>query len=366
MSRLFELNKNLETISLDYLYEGLVVQDDIYNHDGKLMLVAKGVTLTDAALQGLKKFNSSQQNIKVTSNVRQQLMNRGIPPKLKQENFEVKAGYSKVKAQTENLIAIAQRTSAAPYEEARDTGDLVMDRITTIEPAVLFQCINAHNEADEYLQRHSSNVAILNGLMGKWLGLNDKGISDLVLLGLMHDIGKTKVPQDILNSPGKLTEEEFAIVKRHSIYSHEMLGVSGRFSESVQAGARHHHERMNGTGYPDRLMTDSIPFYSRITAISDIYDAMVSQRCYKNAQSPFKILLQMENDKFWGLDIKLVKIFQEQMPQELIGKSVLLSDGRAGIVKHINDSNLEYPLVEVNGEVVLTNNDLYCVSMIID
>ena len=213
MSMLFEQKKALETISLDYLYEGLVVQDDIYNHDGTLLLVAKGATLTDSSLKGLKRFNSSQQNIKVTSSVRQQLMNRGVPPKLTRESLETSTGYLEIKDQTENILTVAQITNSVPYEQVCDAGNLVLDRIDVTEPAVLFQCINAGNEVDECLYRHSSNVAILNALIGKWAGLDEKEIEDLVLLGLVHDIGKTRVPQEILNSPGRLTNSQFEMVK---------------------------------------------------------------------------------------------------------------------------------------------------------
>jgi HD-GYP domain-containing protein (c-di-GMP phosphodiesterase class II) len=366
MSMMFEEKKALETISLDYLYAGLVAHDDIYNHDGTLLLVAKGITLTENTLQKLKRFNSGNQNIKVTSNVRKQLMNKGLPPKVMQENFENDTGYSEIKGEATNILAIAQVTYSVPYEQVYDVGSLVLDRIDINDPASLLQCINASNEADDYLHRHSANVAMLNGLIGKWLGLSGEEIENLVLAGLVHDIGKTKVPSEILNSPNKLTEAEFKIVKKHSVYSYEMLSGGGKFNEAIRKAVLHHHERMNGSGYPDRLMSDEIPLYSRITAISDVYDAMVSKRPHKDAHSPFQVLLQMQTDQFSGLDIKLVRLFNEHMPKELIGKSVLLSDGKAGIVRHINEQNMEYPVIEVDGEIILTNKDLYCVSMIID
>jgi HD-GYP domain-containing protein (c-di-GMP phosphodiesterase class II) len=202
--------------------------------------------------------------------------------------------------------------------------------------------------------------------MGKWLGLDEEEIENLILLGLVHDIGKTKIPPEILNSPNKLTYEEFMIMKRHPVYTYELLNNNSKFNEKMKRGALHHHERMNGTGYPARLRADSIPVYSRVTSISDVYDAMVSERLHKRAESPFKVLLQLQTDQFSGLDIRLMNIFNEQMPKELIGKSVLLSDGRAATVRHINDLKMEYPVVEVDNEIIVTNKDLHCLSMIID
>jgi len=361
-----EKSAKLETISLDYLYEGLIVQDDIYNYDGKLLLVAKGITLTELMISRLKKFNNSERNIKVSAKVYNDLKSRGFPPEIRQQNFEVSAGYYEIKKETTRLITIAQITQSVPYKQVCDVGNLVLNRINITDPAVLFQCINGGNAIDEYLYRHSTNVAIINGLIGKWLELKNEEIETLVLLGLVHDMGKTKIPASILNSPSKLTDEEFDIMKHHPVYSYEMLNANDKFSDAIKNSALHHHEKMNGNGYPDGLVADDIPFYARITSVSDIYDAMVSTRSYKNARSPFRVLIEMQSEQFSGLDIRLVKLFKDQMPKELIGKSVLLSDGSAGVVRYVNDMNMEYPVVDVSGETIITNEKLYCVSMLLN
>ena len=93
---------------------------------------------------------------------------------------------------------------------------------------------------------------------------------------------------------------------------------------------------------------------------------MVSERPYKNAESPFKVLLQMRIEQFTNLDPVLVKMFEKHVPKEFIGKPVLMSDGRAGVVKYVNERDIEYPVVEIDGKVIMTNQELYCVSMIID
>ena len=362
----FEENNPLHTISLEYLYAGLVAQDDIYNHDGKLLLIAKGITLTDMMITRLKNFNAMQKNIKVSAKLHKELMDRGMPQKYKQDSFEKDVGYSSVKEEAKSLVTITQITNQIPYEQVCDVGSLALEKIKITDPALLFQCINGANEIDEYLYRHSTNVAIINGLIGKWLGLGTDEIENLVILGLVHDIGKLRVSPEVLNLPRKLSDQEFEVVKKHAVYSYDMLGENGNFSDMIKKSARHHHEKMNGTGYPDGLSADEIPLYSRITAISDIYDAMVSRRCYKNAQSPFEVLMQMQNEQFSGLDIRLVNLFDQQMPKELLGKPVLMSNGAIGVVRHINSTNMAYPLVDINGETIMTNKDLHCVSMIID
>jgi HD-GYP domain-containing protein (c-di-GMP phosphodiesterase class II) len=357
---------NLATISIEYLYSGLVLQDDIYNYNGTLLLIARGNTLTDTLIAQLKKFNSSQQNIKVSQRLHKKLMESNAPQKIKQAVLEKQVGYTEVKDQTKSLLKIAEITSHIPYEQVCDISELMIERLNITEPAMLFQCINGTNEVDEYLYRHSVNVSMINGLMGKWLSLNSEDISNLVIAGLVHDLGKTRVPSEILNSPNKLSDEEFEIIKKHSVFSHEMLKANSRFSRIICDAARHHHEKMNGSGYPDGLAADEISIYARITSISDVYDAMVSKRAYKNAHSPFAVLNQLKEEQFWGLDIQLVNLFTERMPRELLGKSILMSNGMAGIVRHVYDNKIEYPSVEMNGDIVTTNKDLYCISMIID
>ncbi|MCL2095429.1 MAG: HD domain-containing protein, partial [Oscillospiraceae bacterium] len=260
----FGEEKVLETISIGYLYPGMVAQDDIYNYNGKLLLVAKGITLTDTLISRLKNFNDSQHNIKVSSEVRRELVNRGIPKESKQKKFENTTGYSALKTETENMLTVSQVTDSVPYQQASDAGKSVIKRIDVTDPAELFQCINAGNEVDEYLYRHSTNVAIINGLMAKWLGFGKRQTQELVLLGLVHDVGKTRIPSQILDFPGKLGEDDYELVKKHPVYSQEMISNNINFNEDIKKGVRHHHERMNGEGYPDGLRADDIPLYSRI------------------------------------------------------------------------------------------------------
>ena len=354
----------LLTISIEYLYAGLVLQDDVYNYTGNLLLIARGNTLTDNLIGQLKRFNNSKMEIQVSQRLYNTLMETSAPQRARQARLEESIGYADVKNQTRNMLKIAEITSHVPYEQVRDIGELVRERLEITEPGLLFQCINGRNEADEYLYRHSVNVAMINGLMGKWLGMGEEDISSLVILGLLHDVGKTQIPEELMGD--ELTGEQIEAVKKHTRASYEILKNNNKFSDEICRAALYHHERMNGSGYPEALAVDDIPLYARITAVSDVYDSAISKNSHKSAQSPFLVLKQMKEEQFWGLDIRLVNVFTEYMPKELIGKQVMMSDGRAGVVRHINDMSIEYPIVEIGGEIVSTNSDLYCVSMIID
>ena len=353
-------------ISIDYLYEGLPLEEDIYDYKGNLLLLAKGTVLTETYINRLRQIKELGRNILVSVKLHGELIEKGIPEHFGQRHLEEKTGYAQLKNATLNLFEDIKSRHKVSYNQASDISKLLYGKLEDTDPALIFQCINGYREVDEYLFRHSVNVALLNGYMGKWLKLPAEEISVLVIAGLVHDIGKTLVPPNILNAPRKLTEAEFEIVKMHSVYSYELLSKEKRFRKIICEIARHHHEKMNGKGYPDHLIAEKIPYYARITTVSDIYDAMVSQRCYKNANSPFRILVSLTTQQFSDLDIRLVKLFTEMMPVELVGKWVLLSNGSVATVKHVNQKDLEYPLVEVSGEIIKTSEELYCVSMITD
>ena len=358
--------EQLELISIYYLREGLVLTDDIFNYNGKLLLVSRGTVMTKQLIEHLMKFNKVERNIRVSAKLHQELIEQGIPEQFTQKYLEDNIGYTEVKDETKKMIDEIESTNSISHTQTDEITNLLLDKVWTVAPALLFQCINGGNEIDEYLYRHSANVGLINGLMGKWLNLEKSDVDALVLLGLVHDVGKVKVDQEILNSPRKLTDAEFAIVKSHSKFSYDMLTVDKLFEDRVCLGALYHHERMNGTGYPNALTADDIPVFARITSIADIYDAMVSKRVYKQAQSPFTVLLNLQQGSFAGLDIRLVNVFMTYMPFELIDKPVLLSNGSVGIVKHIDMTNLEFPMVQIGEEIIFTSPDLHCVSMVAD
>ncbi|MCL1822775.1 MAG: HD domain-containing protein [Oscillospiraceae bacterium] len=199
--------------------------------------------------------------------------------------------------------------------------------------------------------------------MAKWLKFDKIKHDELVKVGLLHDIGKLKVPPEILNKPARLTKEEFAEIKKHPYHSFDMMVKSGYKEKNVLLGILQHHEKLNGTGYPCAISSVEITEFARITSIADIYDAMVARRVYKEAHSPFEILENFSKEGYSQLDINYVKLFIDCMAEELRGKTVVLSDGSIAVVKMVNVRNLMYPMVEVGGEIITTSPELHCVSM---
>ncbi len=198
---------------------------------------------------------------------------------------------------------------------------------------------------DEYLYIHSLNVAVISNLIGKWIGLNQEDLDILILSGLLHDIGKLKVKQDILHKPGKLTEAEFSEMKKHPAYSHKMLMDMGYTDTKLLKAVTLHHEKIDGTGYPLGIGEEKIPLHAKIIAIADIFDAMTSNRVYKERVSPFKVLEMFQNQTFGKLDYSIIMTFIRKFTEYYVGADVILSNGAKAKIVSLNTYELTKPLL---------------------
>ena len=349
-------NSRIRATSISSLCPGTLTKEDIYAFDLTLLLVERGTFLDEEKLARLKNLNGKKDLI-YTITHDNSLENRIDEERQK---LEQETGYANLINETVGLFAGITTDKTVEHKAIKSMSYELSSRLEVTSPATILSLVNALAPVDEYLQRHSINTSLLNGLMGKWLGLTKSTIDRLVLIGLLHDCGKALMPPSILGARRQLTGAEFEVIKMHTIRSYELLSA---FPEAIRRAARNHHEKVNGTGYPDRLRLNDIPIESRITALSDIYDAMVSRRSYKEPRSPFSIMALLMKLGGEELDTKLVNLFIKHMPFELVGKQVMLSDGRVGVVFSCDIYNIEYPVVSVDGKDIETNQDLYCTYM---
>ena len=354
-------------ISLIDLWPGMEVRYSIYyQRDGDHVLLCRNVTLTREMLDRFARLTAPSYTIYIPNEYYQAV----VEGKAKRERksgaaLAAKAAYEGVRSETENLLADIVRSDRVSVETAAAVADTVREQINTVEVSVIIEHINGIRKVDEYLHTHSLNVSLLNGLMGKWMRLDAAGQEELVKVGLLHDIGKLKIPPEILNKPAQLTPEEFRIIQDHPAYSREILENSGVTNRRILNSVLQHHEKGNGQGYPHGLLIQDIDDFARITAISDVYDAMVAQRVYKEAHSPFEILAWFATGCYSDLDIHYVTVFMDAMVEELKGKNVMLSDGTQAEVIYLHPSNFQYPMVRRGEEVISTSPGLYCTAMAI-
>ena len=164
-------------------------------------------------------------------------------------------------------------------------------------------------EHDYYTHTHSLNVSIYALCLGAELNISQKRLNILGSAALLHDLGKSKINLDIINKEGKLTEDEFIQMKMHPAYGYDIALEIGIKSVDILDGIRHHHEKLDGSGYPDGLQKDEITLFPRIIAVCDIFDALTTKRSYKDAMSSFDVLLFMKTKMTSHLDSKILNTF---------------------------------------------------------
>jgi len=211
-------------------------------------------------------------------------------------------------------------------------------------PAALI-CITRIKNKDDYTYLHSVAVCALMIALGKQLDYQGD-MHALGMAGLLHDVGKMSIPENILNKPGKLTDEEFEIVKSHPMKGWEMLKESGEKNEIALDVCLHHHERVDGKGYPDNLSGDGLSLVARMGAVCDVYDAITSDRSYKKGWEPAESLKKMAEWQNGHFDDAVFKAFVKTIGIYPTGTLVKLKSGRLGIVMEQSDKTLLEPRIK--------------------
>jgi len=355
---------NLIVVSIDLLYDGMVVQDDIYDEGGERLLVRQGNILDEQQIERIKRLNSDGSSISVTNRTHNAMLAKRPNVEIgARHEIEESTGYAKIKDETFKRLENVANDRTVNAESLMNVSYELSGQVKTIPQDVVMFMINTIAPVDEYLQRHSVNVGMLNGLTGRWLGMAEADIDRLVMVGLLHDCGKTIIPAKILNAPRKLTVAEYEVIKTHTGHSYDLLS---EFPEDIRFAACCHHERTNGFGYTKNLQKSDIPLEARITAVSDTYDAYVSRRVYQDAQSPFDALALLKKLSVNELDPDIVRVFIENIPKDLINKPVMMSNGTIGVIREYDLDDIKHPIVELSGHSIKCNDELYCTSMFND
>ncbi|MFD0699056.1 HD-GYP domain-containing protein [Paenibacillus sp. GCM10027628] len=248
------------------------------------------------------------------------------------------------------LFNTIQITKKIPLLEIREEIVPAVQQMT--ENANIFQLFEAVRAKDDYTHQHNIGVGVLATLIGKWMNLSANELTTLSLAATLHDVGKVRIPLEILNKPGKLTREEYEIIKRHSLYGYEMLKDTVGVGPRVAAVALQHHEREDGRGYPNGLKKDKIDLFSKIVAVADIFHAMTSKRPYHEPMPFHEVITEMRGGTFGEFEPEIVSVFLEHITRHLVGNQVILTDGRRGEVVYINPHDTGSPLVKIHNEFV--------------
>jgi HD-GYP domain-containing protein (c-di-GMP phosphodiesterase class II) len=210
----------------------------------------------------------------------------------------------------------------------------------------LMLCLGKVRSWDEYTYVHSLNVALLSGFLAKRLFPDKPEVAENVSVGgILHDLGKAMVPKEILNKPGRLTDDEFVVMKKHAAYGDELAKSNGVNDISTLSVIRGHHERFSGDGYPDALSKDSIRLEARIAAVADVFDALTAKRVYKEPMPSRTAVSVMLENMSAHFDPAVVRALLVSIGLFPAGTGVELSDGSLGVVVGASGSDLMRPEV---------------------
>jgi HD-GYP domain-containing protein (c-di-GMP phosphodiesterase class II) len=198
---------------------------------------------------------------------------------------------------------------------------------------------------DEYTSLHSLNVCVLSLFFGRSLNLPEEQLHTLGLGALLHDVGKLKVPTEVLNKPGRLSTEEFGVMKQHTVFGYELMKNRGELSNNALDIIIQHHERLDGSGYPYNLGHGQISHFSKLVSIVDVYDAITSKRVYHEETTPFNALNDIYKHREKEFDANLVEQFIKCLGIYPIGSLVELNTGQVGVVVFFSEKSHLSPTI---------------------
>ena len=274
------------------------------------------------------------------------LLGRLLPPKAPSiaDISQASKIFSDSKIIQQKILTDALHDTPLDVEPVREVTDKAIEAIFN-NPDALACVINIRMK-DEYLLEHSISVSVLMGIFSRFLNIDKTIIQQLVIGAFLHDVGKIKIPDAILNKPGKLTPFEFEQMKRHINHSIDLItNISGLSPLSIEVASLH-HEKLNGNGYPDNKKSAEISHYGRMITICDIFDALTTNRIYKDSYSPikaFNILQKLASNN--QLDVELVNLFIKCMGVYPVGSLVKLDSNKLAIVEGRNQNSPTQPLV---------------------
>ena len=270
-------------------------------------------------------------------------------------------------------LVLAEMTSSFPKVANEDAPIHTEDALSSTKRLYqlcptsiqLFDMLHNMRQNDDQIYAHSLNVALIARQIAVWVKLPREEVDIVTLAGIYHDIGKLKVPEEVLTKKEKLTDEEFQLVRNHPQYGYNILKKQ-KIDNRIKKAALQHHERSDGNGYPLGLVEDEIEDFSFIIALADVYEAMTAKRSYRAPLSPFQCIAEFEKAGLGVYKTEYLLTFLKQIAKTYQSNRVLLSNGSSANIVLLNDRKLSKPVVQLNdGSCIdLSRSDLYIQALI--
>ncbi len=344
----------MKRIGTSNLTPGMVTAEDIYNYNNQL-IIPKGLVLDDKTIAKLDYYSILSVRIedeKVNINPEGLAYSRTYSEKIKAspEFVRFKEEFDKDVENFKNVINdVVVKGSPLDIDKLMNHTLNILD-IGATTPNLL-DMLHCMREYDDATYIHSMNVALICNVMARWLRMSDDQVSKATVSGLLHDVGKTQIPDDIIRKPAKLSPQEYSIIKRHPQAGYEILKKSDIDPDILNAVLMH-HEKFDGSGYPLGLTGPQIPIFARMVSIADVYDAMTSARPYRGPLCPFKTIEVFEEEGLQKYDPQFIMTFLENVVNTYLLNSVRLSNGERGTIVYINKDHLSAPTIRTDSDFI--------------
>jgi putative nucleotidyltransferase with HDIG domain len=329
---------------------GMILAYPVINLTGRVVL-AEGTVLTEKIINRLQNWQivaidildtDELPSVPITEKTTTSSSEKPTISKL-QENFGT--SYAENIKEFGAIFEQVRYMTVIPITEMQKMAEKSFRKLS-LQPCAVSLLYTAAADESRIVQ-HSLNVAVIAGALGHWLGLPIKSLHDLILSALLHDIGKTKAPLELINKKlYQLTTKEFEIIQRHTIEGYKLLNKkSYQLPFSVLAGVLQHHEWINGSGYPLKLTSEKIHLFAKIILVADVYETLTSTD-FATRLNPFSAIGVMLEQSFHILDPKIANVFLTNTKSQLIGNNIRLSDGQVAAVISIGRDLAERPVVQ--------------------
>lgn len=342
----------MKRIRTHELRPGMIVASDVYNRQDQLVIPADTV-LTDKVIAKLSIYNIYFVKIKDEFVAHEDKTERSYAEKVRKSET-----FIEFHKEFDDSVSLMQSVLSdfAKEEVTVDAVHQVVDEaIQMLDEAHgdvnVFDMLHNMRENSDLTYAHSINVALICHVIAEWIGMTKADITLAFTCGILHDIGKLRMPEELINKTDKLTKEEFDKLKTHPIEGYNML-KNLPLDKHIKNAALMHHERSDGSGYPIGLKGDDIDKFARIVAIADVYEAATAPRVYRKGLSPFEVFAMFENEGIQKYDTQMVLTFMRKLADNYRLNRVRLSDGREGEIVFINKQALARPTVRCGEQFI--------------
>ncbi len=340
----------MKRVNTSELVPGMITAEDVYNYNNQLIL-PRGIILNDRTITKLAFYSIF--DVKVEEQTCESPLDAAPYEPSYAERIRRSPDFIQFR---EEFEADVNNFKSAINDVVKKGTPLDIDKLMNHTLNILdlgatypnvFDMLHHMREYDDATYVHSMNVALICNIFARWLRMSEDEICLATVSGLLHDVGKTKIPENIIKKPGRLTDSEYILVKTHPQEGYRILQNS-KLDKEVLNAVLMHHERCDGSGYPFGLEGPKIGKYAKMVSIADVYDAMTSSRIYRGPLCPFKAIALFESEGLQKYDTHFILTFLENVVNTYLLNEVRLSNGMTGHIVYVNKNKLSAPTIQTD------------------